>query len=95
MKKFAMSIIVLTLTTNAMAVECNDVIKKCDETIAEKNKALELKDLAITNCMRHGFEVQYSLNETRDELKAWYHNPFILVPLGIIGGVFASKYLLK
>lgn len=78
-----------------MAVECTDVIKKCDETIAEKNKTIELKDLAVRNCMEHGIAVQYSLNETRDELKSWYHNPVILIPLGIIGGIFASKYLLN
>ena len=95
MKKFAMSICVLTLTTNAMAVECTDVIKKCDETIAEKNKTIELKDLAVRNCLEHGISVQYQLNETKAELAAWYHNPVILIPLGILGGIAASKYLLN
>ena len=81
------------MTSNAMAIECKDIIKACDETIAEKNKTIELKDLAVRNCLEHGINVQYQLNEAKDELKSWYRNPLIIIPLGIIGGIAASHYL--
>lgn len=90
-----MSIFVLTLTTNVMAVECSDVIKKCDETIAEKNKTIELKDLAIRNCIEHGISVQYQLNEAKDELDAWYRKPLFVIPLSLLAGALAHELLLK
>lgn len=70
---------------------CRDVIKACDETIAEKNKALELADLTIKSCLTHGTRVQFQLNEAKEELDKWYRQPLLVFGIGVlVGGVSYS-----
>lgn len=82
------------VTTTAMAQpkpECKDVIAACDKALEDKNKALTLANLAITNCIKHGTNVQLQLNEKTDELNRWYRQPLIVGIIGVlVGGVAYS-----
>lgn len=75
--------------------DCKDVIAACDEALEAKNKALTLANLAITNCIKHGTEVQMQLNEKTDELNSWYRNPYIVFGLGLLAGGVAYSLLVK
>ena len=101
--KLVMSLMIFThLTTLANADSCQPVVKKCnealtlcDQTIEEKNKTIELAGDAIKACVQHGTQVQLQLNQAKDELNKWYHNPIYVGILGIVAGAVAGKLLLK
>lgn len=65
---------------------CQVVLDQCDKTIAAKDKALELSDLAIKDCVKANGELQTQVNNTNDQLSAWYRNPFIMFGIGVLAG---------
>lgn len=73
---------------------CEDVIKACDKVIKEKNKALDLADLALTNCGNRNADLNVKLQEAEDSRNAWYHNPWLLIPFGVAAGVVLGQTVL-
>lgn len=63
--------------------DCKQVIEKADKAIEEKNKQLELADLAIKDCLKHGTTVQLENNKLREENSSIWRNPFFMVLLGV------------
>lgn len=73
------------------------ISKKCDNAISEKNKALSLADLAITNCQNKSQALDTENRELHRQLDAWYRNPFLVGvlagTLGILTGFVGYYYL--
>ena len=77
---------------SSAAPKCDDVIKACDEALEEKNKALKISDIAIQQCQSSRADMINEIEDLRDEVGAWYRNPFIV---GLLGAAAASTaYLL-
>jgi peptidoglycan hydrolase CwlO-like protein len=74
---------------------CRDVIKACDETIASKNKALEISNLAIKEAQKQVGDLTTQVNDKNEQLSAWYRNPFILGMLGVLAGGLATAIVIK
>lgn len=75
--------------TDAERAKCKKVIEQADRTIAAKNKALELSDLAFKSCTENSGRLQTDLNDRNEELSSWYRNPWIMGGLGLLAGAAA------
>lgn len=80
-----------TPSPTATARQCDSVIKKCDDTLKEKNKALDLADLALKKCQDQNAAKNKELDSLRESNSAWYKNPFIVGIIGIAAGVVLGK----
>lgn len=76
-------------------VSCKEVIQKCDKALADKNKELELADLAIQRCNEVNGHLKHELEDTKDERDAWYRNPLVMGLFGVIVGGVAVGVLNK
>lgn len=83
---------VMAQTAAKPKVTCKDVIAKCDKALGDKDKALELSNLAITDCSKKLGVASQTIQDRDEALKAWYHNPFIMAILG--GAALSTTYLL-
>lgn len=84
-----------TPNCSPVIAKCNAALDACDKAISDKNKSLELADIALTHCRVHSSETEYQLDEAKNKLGAWYHDPFVVGVLGLIGGAIVSQTLLK
>lgn len=85
---------VMAAPTNTK-LSCNSVIEACDKAIADKNRALELGDLTLTSCKAHSSDLITEVEDLRDSASSWYHNPFVTIGLGILGGIILNQTVLK
>lgn len=77
-----------------LKVTCSQVLEACDATIAAKNeviekkdKALQLADLAIQHAQDDTVRSYNELNELKDSQKNIWHNPFLWIAVGLVGGI--------
>jgi hypothetical protein len=77
--------------TPTAKVTCQDVIKACDQALEDKNKAIEKLNLGLAESTKQAGELSVELDKKEKQLSAWYRNPFILIGLGLLGGVIIAK----
>lgn len=82
------SILTAPLRANA---DCKGDIVVCDKALQATKKEVQLCDLAVKELRDETDALNASLQSEQHKLEAWYHNPFILVALGMIAGGFLMK----
>lgn len=75
--------------------KCRRALDACDTALEEKNGALTLADLAITNCNHETALNKQRADDMREELGTWYRNPLIVGTLGVIAGFATFRLLTK
>lgn len=75
-------------------ITCNQIIQACDaalaaknDTIEKKDRALQLADLAIQHAQDDTVRSYNELNELKESQNNIWHNPFLWVAVGLIGGI--------
>lgn len=63
---------------------CKDVIKACDKALNAKQEQVDATTKELAN-------TQQKLKESDDKLNSPFRNPFLLILLGLIGGVAITK----
>jgi hypothetical protein len=79
----AMSIFAQTATA---APSCQEVLSKCDTALAAKNTEIKKLELGLTQSAGRITDLEAQVKTKDDQLRAWYHNPFVLFGLGIVAG---------
>jgi hypothetical protein len=81
-----------TLTPmTARAGTCEQDIILCDKALQAKKGELRLCDLAVRQLQDENTVLKTQITDKDDALRAWYHNPFVLVALGLVIGVAATR----
>lgn len=68
---------------------CKDVIAACDKALVEKNKQLELSDLAIGTLKKQNGDLSSENESLRETNSKWYHNPYVMVVFGAAAGTLS------
>jgi hypothetical protein len=75
------------MTTNRPTPpSCKDVTAAADKALAEKNKALKLKDLALQDCASKNETLQVQKDQDDKKLDSIWSNPFAMILLGLVAG---------
>lgn len=74
---------------------CKDVIGKCDKALADKNKALDLSDLALKTCEKDNGQLATKLEEADRVNTRWYHNPIVMFVFGAAAGTLTYTLIKK
>lgn len=98
-----MKLFVTVLIATAFSVNLNaDCVHDCSVALDAADKTIHARDLTITtleksrdDLLKDNLNLREEKNRADASRTAWYHNPFVLVPLGIIGGVVLDRYLEK
>lgn len=73
-------------------VTCTDVIKACDKALEEKNTAIKISDLAVTQLRDANGKLQTDLDKERESSNSVLKNPFLWGAVGILlGGLLFRK----
>lgn len=80
-----------SLTVLAETPTCNSVLQKCDEALQARKKELNLCNLALTQNLSETGELSTKLSDSEDKLNSIWRNPFLLIGLGLVGGVLLVK----
>lgn len=72
----------LNAQTTPKTNDCDSVIKACDKALVEKNKALDLADLALKKTTSELGRVKTENQELRDENSSIWKNPFFMFLFG-------------
>lgn len=81
------------VTSPARATDCNDVIKACDKAIYAKNNELAKANTVIEEQSKLNMSLTKDLKDTKDSLDAWYHNTWLMLGIGVLGGAAGAFYL--
>lgn len=76
-----------------MLSECMEVAQACRSVVRTKDKALELKDLALTTCTTAAEDFKVEADTAERRLSAWYRSPLVLFLGGVVVGSLATVYL--
>jgi sensor c-di-GMP phosphodiesterase-like protein len=78
----------LLISINAKAeTKCLDVIQACEETVQVSEYVIE----ALKKEKKIQADIIVNKQKRIDELSAWYKDPFVLIPLGIMIGFGIKK----
>ena len=90
------------MAANPLQANCNQVIQDCNKALNDADKTIHARDLMITDLTQSRDQMLKSDKDLREDLEkanasrmAWYHEPAILIPAGIIGGLLLGHYLTK
>ena len=68
--------------------DCWEAIGACQAVVDAQKKELSLCKLGLVQTLDQLGMVNLELNDAKDDLRAWYRNPFVMVALGmLVGGV--------
>lgn len=70
---------------------CPDVLEACDQALQAKKKELAICDAGVNLLHSSINELTEQVDSLREAESTWYHNPWILIGLGIVGGVLLTK----
>lgn len=77
------------------AADCTAVIEAADKAIAAKNKEVDTCKLGVKLLDDENVKLTEDVQDKEKALAAWYHNPFYLLGLGLIGGLVTGAILTK
>jgi hypothetical protein len=75
----------------AARATCNEDILICDKALQAKKGELKLCDLAVLQLKDENVLLKTQVADKDEALRAWYHNPFVLVALGLVIGVGVTR----
>lgn len=75
--------------------DCERVISAADAALKARDGEIAAQKTAIDDLTNDLVATQARLNADTAELHAWYRNPFILIPLGVLVGGATTLYLKK
>jgi hypothetical protein len=81
----------LSVSTTAIAVTPDEVIKACDSALEARKEELRLCNLGIKIRTDENVRLEKENADLRDASGVWYKNPFLLIALGLVGGVVISR----
>lgn len=85
-----MMLVSATSPTTLLA-DCAADVRLCDQAYQNKKKELEVSDLAIRQLQNNNSELVFEVKRLQEVNTAWYKNPYLLLGLGLIGGVLLAK----
>ncbi len=100
MKKLSLILIATTLLLQGLCnadpiSDCKQVIKTADRVIYDQHQQIETyMELSKTQIDQIA-SLSVSLNDKNQALEAWYHNPFVILAIGIAVGGSGVIYLIK
>lgn len=83
-----------SLTAQA-ETSCREVISKCDDALAAKNKQISKLELGLTQCAGRTVDLQAQIQSKNEQLQAFYRNPFVMLALGAVAGVAVIEFVKK
>jgi hypothetical protein len=79
------------LITEKRVKACESVIKSCDEALkAQRNLNLKIEN-QLEHELKLGSERDKKIKELEESNNSWYKNPFLLIGIGLVGGVVLAK----
>lgn len=67
-------------------VTCKDVIDAANKALSDKDRALQLKDLAIKDCGDKNAGLQTTVDQDNKKLSSIWANPYAMILLGAFAG---------
>lgn len=69
------------------------VARQCRQVVQAKDKTIELKDLAITQCEKTTGDLTHEVEAEKRKADAWYRSPILWSVVGAVaGGYLVSKF---
>lgn len=93
-----MLLAMLTISQTALGVcqdqlnACNKVIDLGNQALVAKDKEIDLAKISISQQTEHAAQLQVKLTEAEESNGSWYHNPFIMLALGLVTGVALTQF---
>lgn len=75
--------------------KCSKALSAADKVIKDQQTELDLYKTKDNLEVSQITDLQVQVTEGTSALHAWYHNPFIMIGVGILVGGFAVGYLKK
>lgn len=76
---------------NTIATTCDDVIKACDTALADKQTAIDKLTL-VNNQQDWAYKDLRNVVDEKDaQLASIWHNTFIMIGVGLVGGILLVK----
>lgn len=73
--------------------QCRKIVDAAKRTISDRDKLIEDQDKTIKDLGVSLNQIEKDRDSIRSSRDSWYHNPFILIPLGILVGGAGALYL--
>lgn len=69
------------------------MIDAADKALADKDKALQLKDLALQDCAGKNANLQSTVDVDTKKLSSIFENPYAMILLGLIVGGAGTAFI--
>lgn len=74
---------------------CDKVVHACKDALDANKEELRISDLAIRQSKDVIATQNVIIKDQSEELNAWYRNPFVTIPLGLVVGGAITVILTK
>ena len=74
---------------------CKDVIKACDQALADRDQKEAAQKTAFDDAMKALSGAQGRADAAEEKLNAWYRNPVIDFALGLVGGIVLEQVVVN
>jgi len=90
-----MLLLVLTLSSSAIASDCGEVIKTCDAALVAKNREIQLCRLGLVQSVDRIAGLEVELEKRNSQLQSPLRNPFVMGMVGVLVGIVVTGYALR
>lgn len=87
--------VVLLLTGNFALGDCADSLSKCDTALNAVIKVNDLQKQIIADQEARFKVCDSNRKDLEVAVDAWYRNPFIVLTIGVLGGIIISQKAMK
>lgn len=94
MRKLIFSIVILAISVKSQAgPSCDDVLGACSAALEARKAEIKLCDLALSTSREQGLSTRTELEESNAKLASVWHQPLVMILLGVVAGGVATMYV--
>ena len=75
----------------ARLTQCVEVVDQCKTALEARKREVELCRLGLQQSQSTNSQLNEELEQKNKQLEAWYRNPWLLLAIGLVGGVALTR----